>query len=320
MYLASPAADMLASSCACCGKALVDADSVETGVGPVCREKHGYGTMQGPADWDAAMAALGSVVPADVVAGWACDAHRAANALVYRVAVEQRGANVHAYVAAIAALGYATMAARILRRIDPRGRYAAEVGDDDAPRGPAIRISTGVDGLLVLASPYDPAAVEALRKVPGRRWDGAANTFPAESLALLVWALRNGYPGHSAQMVDGSIVTLAPIQPGETPPAAPKPIARITITRQGDLLAVTAPYSPAATEAFRAIKGRRWNGVANTFPAKAITQVSLALAAHYPGAAITWPAGTFAPAGERMAAKGDDLAGMFGIELDAAFA
>ncbi len=317
MHIASPAADMLASCCACCGKTLVDADSVETGVGPVCREKHGYGTMQGPADWDAAMAALGTIVPADVVAGWAHDPHRAANALVYRVAVEQRGGNVLAYCAAIAALGYATMAARIMRRVDPRGRYADEAGDD-APRGPAIRISAGADGLLVLASPYDPAAVEALRKVPGRRWNGTANTFPAQMLALLVWALRQGYPGHAAQMLDGSVVTLAPIEPGEAPPVAPKVPARIVVTYQGGLLAVKAPYTPESTAAFRAIKGRRWTGVANTFPVAALGDVRLAIVAHFPGAEVTWPEPA-TPRAERLQPRGAELGAMFGIEMDQAF-
>lgn len=33
---------LLASSCLCCGRPLRDAVSVETGVGPVCREKFGY--------------------------------------------------------------------------------------------------------------------------------------------------------------------------------------------------------------------------------------------------------------------------------------
>jgi hypothetical protein len=33
---------MLATNCACCGKALVDSISVQTGVGPECRKRHGY--------------------------------------------------------------------------------------------------------------------------------------------------------------------------------------------------------------------------------------------------------------------------------------
>jgi hypothetical protein len=33
---------MIATHCACCGRPLVDAASVETGVGPVCRKKYGF--------------------------------------------------------------------------------------------------------------------------------------------------------------------------------------------------------------------------------------------------------------------------------------
>lgn len=41
-YADSPACKMLATNCCACGRPLVDADSVENGIGPVCREKWGY--------------------------------------------------------------------------------------------------------------------------------------------------------------------------------------------------------------------------------------------------------------------------------------
>lgn len=41
-YENAPATKMLATHCAVCGRPLVDSVSVETGIGPDCREKHGY--------------------------------------------------------------------------------------------------------------------------------------------------------------------------------------------------------------------------------------------------------------------------------------
>jgi gamma-glutamylaminecyclotransferase len=46
-YENAPATRLLATSCACCGRALLDAISVEAGIGPDCREKYGYGEAQG---------------------------------------------------------------------------------------------------------------------------------------------------------------------------------------------------------------------------------------------------------------------------------
>lgn len=41
-YENAPATKFVATHCVCCGKALVDAPSLETGMGPVCRKKYGY--------------------------------------------------------------------------------------------------------------------------------------------------------------------------------------------------------------------------------------------------------------------------------------
>jgi hypothetical protein len=40
-YENAPATTLVATNCACCGRALVDAVSVETGIGPECRKKFG---------------------------------------------------------------------------------------------------------------------------------------------------------------------------------------------------------------------------------------------------------------------------------------
>lgn len=41
-YENAPATRMLATHCAVCSRPLVDAASVEAGMGPDCRDRHGY--------------------------------------------------------------------------------------------------------------------------------------------------------------------------------------------------------------------------------------------------------------------------------------
>lgn len=64
-YETAPATELLATACCCCGRPLVDAQSVEFGIGPVCREKHGFNVDVAP------------------------DARERANKIVYAVAANQ---------------------------------------------------------------------------------------------------------------------------------------------------------------------------------------------------------------------------------------
>lgn len=43
-YENAPATKLLATHCAVCSRPLVDAESVDTGIGPECRKRHGYNT------------------------------------------------------------------------------------------------------------------------------------------------------------------------------------------------------------------------------------------------------------------------------------
>lgn len=108
-YENAPATIMLASHCAVCGRPLVDAQSVELGIGPDCRRKYGFD------------------MPCD-------EAARAeANALVYRVALVQEGVSVAEACARLRVLGFEKLAARIEKRaVDVR---IEEVGD-------RLRVST----------------------------------------------------------------------------------------------------------------------------------------------------------------------------------
>ena len=100
-YVNAPATKLLATNCACCGRSLVDAVSVETGIGPECRKRFG----------------------SDVVVNEA--ARTEANELVALVA--RRGitrAQAKEVFQRLHALGFTVLAARIAKRF----RTTVEVG------------------------------------------------------------------------------------------------------------------------------------------------------------------------------------------------
>lgn len=198
-YENAPATQLLASYCACCSRPLVDSISVEAGIGPVCREKHGYAERQGDPDWTAAKAVLAATGveglgyvamswaphPASSLTGAAAsdgDAHKAANVLVHRIALGQEGPLVVAMTNALRHLGYAKLAERIAERLCQ------------------IRIDLEA-GRYVVHTPYSEQAVAAMRRVPGRRWDAErkANTFPKEQRVALWATLMALFPGEPAR-------------------------------------------------------------------------------------------------------------------------
>lgn len=94
-YENAPGTAMLATHCACCARPLLDAKSVEIGMGPICRKKHGYG-----------------LVVSD-------EARVAANKLVYLIALRQQGFEVLQHTAALRVLGFEKLAGIIEKRVAP---------------------------------------------------------------------------------------------------------------------------------------------------------------------------------------------------------
>jgi hypothetical protein len=164
-YETAPATQLLATHCAVCARPLVDAKSVEIGIGPDCRRKHGF-------DVD---------VPEE--------SRVEANGLVYRIAAEQDGEGVGAMCDRLRVLGFEVLAARILARVAP------------------VRIIDTGDAIELFA-PYRPEAVEALRAVPGRRWnkERKVTVFPLGSRGALWKALQRGYAGLMATGPKGTFV------------------------------------------------------------------------------------------------------------------
>lgn len=177
-YEDAPATRMLATQCACCSRPLVDAVSVEVGVGPDCRVKHGYGEAQAAPDWDWAEREL---APGDLAIDRTKSPREAANLLVYWVAARQDGPDVLRLVSAIRALGFVSLADRIARRL--------------------ARVSIALEaGHYVVRGPYSDEAVAAFRSIPGRRFDreSKSNIVPASSRRELFAALKRAYPGETA--------------------------------------------------------------------------------------------------------------------------
>ncbi len=104
-YADAPAAALVATHCALCGRPLLDAPSVECGMGPTCRAR---------------------------VLRDAPTEHRAeVNAIVARIAADTSAADVPALVARVAAFGYTALAERLTERL-AEGRAVTVRAEGDA--------------------------------------------------------------------------------------------------------------------------------------------------------------------------------------------
>lgn len=170
-YENAPATKMLATNCAVCGKPLVDAESCETGLGPICRAESGFDA--GVADAD----------------------REAANRLVFNAAIaaQQGRATVVVEIAkAVEKLGFPVLAEKM------RARFVNVVA---APESRAdIFIEVEKDGKVYsVKTPYRRGAAEefksAWRTIPGRRYYGGVNHIPVEQKPALWALLKQFFPG-----------------------------------------------------------------------------------------------------------------------------
>lgn len=91
-YENAPATKMLAARCAVCARPLLDAVSVESGLGPDCRRKYGFNQEVAP------------------------ELRAEANKIVYEIALKQTGAVVGWGCQRLRALGFNSLAERIEKR------------------------------------------------------------------------------------------------------------------------------------------------------------------------------------------------------------
>lgn len=184
-YEQSPAVELIATNCALCGRPLLDADSVECGMGPVCRARHGAGAAGLAPDW-LAVGRLAEGLPEAYAARVRCfiafgEAAGLANWAVNRIAALGLAAGddvADRLVLIVAAAGYVRLAAQLAER---HSRVVVNVLRDGAE--------------LVVSAPYNAAFVECTRHFRGRRWDAKEKTtrFPVAARAGLWGALADSF-------------------------------------------------------------------------------------------------------------------------------
>lgn len=165
-YENAPATKMLATHCAACNRPLVDAVSVEIGMGPDCREKHGY--SDGP-----------------------IEAREQANAAIHAIACDKSPGNALPAIATLEILGFTRLAKLIQTRL-------SAVVVEEIPGTFTLAVDTS----------YDPAVVQAMRSIPGRRWDAQrkVNTFPVSSRGQLWSIIKRFYSGKMVLGPKGCVV------------------------------------------------------------------------------------------------------------------
>ena len=176
-YENAPATKLIATHCACCGRPLVDAASVERGVGPECARMYGYSEAQGEPNWDEVQKALDLYADGDQPCFPERDAHKAANVLTHYVAAVPSDSSWPA-VAAIDALGFKTLARTLAERLG------------------AVVVETEGD-VLVVKAPFSEAFNAAMRAVPNR-WNAErkVRTVPASAKKALWKAIKSAFgPG-----------------------------------------------------------------------------------------------------------------------------
>lgn len=197
-YTDAPACKMLATHCAACRRPLLDATSVEVGMGPDCRKRLMPLDLPGREEANAIVRKFALGVS---VGGLKVDA-----------GVDSASLQAAFLIGGMDAVGQMLTPAGTdaLRRLRELG-YAAladKLGAAWTRRAAMIKIEEVDGGRLAVTSPYDAEAVRQMQQIRGRRWDGArkVNSFSATERAA-VWAmLMRCYPGRLGEGPKGLFV------------------------------------------------------------------------------------------------------------------
>jgi len=177
---------MLATHCCICSRSLRDAVSVELGIGPVCRQRHGYNEI--------------------------CDedTRARANKLVHDCAVNLYNEDIRrAACAELRLLGFGVLAERIeFRGKDAPADFDISIEEFELEattiRGRNYPARTG----FLVRLPYVPAAVESFRAIRGRvfvRFE-KAEFVPAAAKRELFDLLKTYHAGATVQGPKGTFV------------------------------------------------------------------------------------------------------------------
>lgn len=164
-FAQAPATKLVATHCCVCARPLVDAESVDSGIGPVCAERTGL-----------------------MRASLSAEARAEANRIVHRLAILQCSPEAAPLLRRLREIGLVALAARI----ETRFADLVSVRIERREQGLALRFRK-IDG------PKFAALVQDLRKVPGRYFDQRAkvNTIPdvSASRSALRRVLAIHFPG-----------------------------------------------------------------------------------------------------------------------------
>lgn len=161
-YENAAATKMMATNCVCCGRALVDAVSVQMGIGPECRKEYDGGISE--------------------------EVREKANGLVFKASMAAQHGNVElvkVLAEEIRGLGLGKLADKVGRRFRNAARYT--------------EISISVEGMEYrVETPFRRAMKEefvaAWRRIPGRRFRNEANYIPVSQKKAL-WELLSQFFG-----------------------------------------------------------------------------------------------------------------------------
>lgn len=163
-YENATATKLLATHCICCGRPLVDAISVELGIGPECRNHDD--------------------------AGISSDIQQQGNSMTHDAAIAAQGGRLTEILTIadrLDSIGLSTLAGKIRERFSKKAQ--------DAVEHPDIQIRLEGD-IMFVRTPYkrNPAFVDAWRSIPNRRYRDGVNQIPVASKHQLWELLMDFFP------------------------------------------------------------------------------------------------------------------------------
>lgn len=192
-YESAPAVDLVATNCCVCGRPLLEAESLASGIGPICADKTGYGR-----------AGLDPAVRSEV------------NKLVYDLARFGKDVRAVERLARLRELGFSELVGRVEERLAGLVEIRTRLVEGVTPAKVYVEFPS-----LESRDAFD-ALVADLRRVPGRRWEevsgvGKRNTFPRtrEASAAFREVLERHFAGRVVSGLKGLYVVARPAPEGE---------------------------------------------------------------------------------------------------------
>lgn len=178
-YENAPATKLLATHCCCCGRSLVDAISVERGIGPDCAEKYGYFEAQVPINLEQYCNLVGEIPLA--IYDETFDRHKEVNKLVYEIASKSKNEkDVPSMIMMIYHLGFHVLATKLSNKI-----YGIEVKKSN--NGDYYNVFT----------PFSRDWLFNVRGIKGRKWNSVNKCWEIPlSQRMSLWnAIKVTFPG-----------------------------------------------------------------------------------------------------------------------------